>query len=369
MKKILFFIDTLGHGGAEKVMVNLVNNLDKDKYDITVMTIFDGGVNKKYLDKSIRYKYIFKKVFMGNVTLFKCFTPEFLYRHIIKDKYDVLIAYLEGNTTRILSGCPHNETKKLAWIHVEMDEATRFHPYRSKKECIRCYKQFDRIVGVSENVIDSFKEHLGEWDNLYVKYNTVETDYIRKCAKDDIEFEFDKKPLNMISVGRLIEQKSYKRLLSIHKRLISEGENVRLYIIGEGAQKNSLEEYIKNNNLSDSAFLLGFKDNPWKYVSKADLFVCSSLKEGFSTAVTESLIVGTPVVTTACSGMKEMLGESEYGLIVENNEDDLYGAIKHLIKDRSLLEHYCQRATERGQYFSTEKTVKEVEKLLDEVLK
>lgn len=368
MKKVLFFIDTLGHGGAEKVLVNLVNNLDKSKYDITLMTIFDCGINKAFLKKEIRYKYIFKKLFYGNVTLFKMFTPGFLYRCFIKDKYDIVVSYLEGNTTRILSGCPYKETKKLAWIHVEMDETTRFHPYRNKKECIRCYKQFDKIVGVSENVIDSFKEHLGKWDNLCVKYNTVETDYIRECAEDDIEFEFDKNSLNLISVGRLIEQKAYKRLLSIYKRLINEGENIKLYIIGEGAQKNLLEEYIKKNNLTDSVFLLGFKDNPWKYVSKADLFVCSSEKEGFSTAVTESLIVGTPVVTTLCSGMREMLGDSEYGLIVKNNEDALYNGVKRLIEDKVLLEHYSKKAKERGIYFNTEKTVKEVEKLLDEVL-
>lgn len=369
MKKVLFFIDTLGHGGAEKVLVNLVNNLDKSKYDITLMTIFDCGVNKSFLKKEIKYKYIFKKLFYGNVTLFKLFSPGFLYRHFIKDEYDIVVSYLEGNTTRILSGCPCNETKKLAWIHVEMDEATRFHPYRSKKECIECYRNFDKIIGVSESVIDSFKKHLGAWDNLCVKYNAVETDYIRRCSNEIIEFEFDKNSLNLVSVGRLIEQKAYKRLLSIHKRLIDEGENVRLYIIGEGAEKNMLEEYIKKHNLSDSAFLLGFKENPWKYVSKADLFVCSSLKEGFSTAVTESLIVGTPVVTTLCSGMREMLGDSEYGLIVENDEDSLYMGIKSLIEDKALLEQYNKKAKERGNCFSTHKTVKEVENLLDVISK
>ena len=102
MKKILFFIDTLGYGGAEKVLINLVNNLDKSRYDITLMTIFDEGVNKKYLEKNIKYKSIFKKIFRGNVLFFRMFTPEFLYKLFIKDKYDILVSYLEGNTTRIL---------------------------------------------------------------------------------------------------------------------------------------------------------------------------------------------------------------------------------------------------------------------------
>lgn len=366
-RKILFFIDTLGHGGAEKVLVNLLNNLDKSKYDITLMSIFDSGVNKQFLKEGITYKYIFKKIFRGNVVFFKLFSPEYLYSHYIKEHYDVIAAYLEGNTTRILSGCPYEDTKKLAWIHVEMDERTRYYPYRSKKECIECYKKYDKIIGVSQTVVESFKQHLGKWDNLCVRYNTIETEHIKKCSDEPVDdVLFDEKYINLISVGRLIEQKSYLRLLSIHKRLIVDGLKTRLYIVGEGPQYKMLERYIKQNRLENSAYLLGFKENPWKYVKKADLFVCSSWKEGFSTAVTESLIVGTPVVTTLCSGMKEMLGESEYGLIVENEEQALYEGIKKLLTDKKLLKYYKDMAAERGKQFDTKTTVRKVEELLDE---
>ena len=78
MKKVLFFIPNLIHGGAEKVLVNLVNNLDKKKYDITLQTIFDVGVNKQYLDKNIKYTFVFKKLFRGSTTIFKLFSPKFL---------------------------------------------------------------------------------------------------------------------------------------------------------------------------------------------------------------------------------------------------------------------------------------------------
>ena len=91
MKKVLFFIPNLMHGGAEKVLVNLVNNLDRMKYDITVYTLFDEGVNKKYLKDDISYRYFLKKIFKGNSIILKLFKPEFLYKHIIKDKYDVIV--------------------------------------------------------------------------------------------------------------------------------------------------------------------------------------------------------------------------------------------------------------------------------------
>lgn len=366
MKKILFFIDTLGHGGAEKVLVNLVNNLDKSKYKITLMTIFDSGVNKQYLNKNIEYRYIFKRAFRGNVMLFRLFKPSFLYRLFIKDKYDIVVSYLEGNTTRILSGCPYRDTKKLAWLHVEMNEKTLFYPWGNKEKCISGYEKFDKIIGVSQTVIDSFVENTKEWNNLQVMYNTVDTDAIKNKSMekiDDVEYASD--IINVISVGRLIDQKGYDKLLRIHKRLLDNGIVHNLYILGEGHKRSELERYIKDNKLQNSAYLLGFKDNPWKYVAKADLFVCSSLQEGFSTAVSEALIVGTPVVTTLCSGMKEMLGESEYGLITDNDEDSLYRGIYKMLTDKNLLEYYKTKAIERGKFFDKKNTVSAVEDMLD----
>ena len=124
----------------------------------------------------------------------------------------------------------------------------------------------------------------------------------------------------------------------------------------------------KVNKLSDSFTFLGYDTNPYKYVSKSDLFVCSSLREGFSTAATEALIVGTPVCTVEVSGMKEMLGKNnEYGVITENNEDALFEGIKELLDSPDTLAHYREKAEERGRSFSTDVTVKAVEKMLEEL--
>lgn len=369
MKKVLFFIDSLGHGGAEKVLTNLVRHLDRTKYDITLMTLFDIGVNKKYLPDDVKYKYVFRKVFRGNVFLFKLLPRKLLYKLIIKDKYDVLIAYLEGNTTRIISGCDNDAIKKIAWIHIEMSNEGFKRLFRSRKDCISIYKSYDKIIGVSETVLESFRNNIKyALENTEVKYNTVEDKYIKACGEEEVtDIIFDKNYTNIISVGRLIEQKSYKRLIEVVNRLILAGNKIRLYILGDGNQRKVLQNYIDVNNLNNHIYLLGFKDNPWKYVSKADLFVCSSWKEGFSTAVTESLILGTPVITTMCSGMVEMLGKNEYGIIVDNDIESLYKGMEKIINDKELLKYYRKKAEERGKYFSMEQTVKEVEKLIDEV--
>lgn len=368
-KKILFFIPNLGDGGAEKVLINLLNNLDRSKYELSLLTLFDEGINKQYLKTDVKYHYIFKRVFKGYTNLLKIFSPKFLYRLFVKDSYDILVAYLEGIPSRVFSGCDDKSVKKISWVHIEMPSIKSFMaPYRSIREGIDCYNKYDAIVGVSKTVINSFTTGTGITENLYVKYNTVETEQIRAKSYEHIDdMVFNKDIINICSVGRLVEQKGYERLLKIHKRLIAEQMNCHLYILGEGENRISLGKYIKENNLSDSVTLLGFKENPYKYVKNADLFVSSSYKEGFSTAVTEALIVGTPVITTLCSGMNEMLDNGKYGLIVDNNEEALYEGLKRLLIDKQLLDEYKHMAVQRGKHFETKATVNEVEKLFDQI--
>ena len=117
MIKVLFFIHDLMHGGAEKVLVNLVNNMDSDKFDITVMTLFNEGVHIKNLNPNITYKYVFRKSFRGNSKLLSIFSPKLLHKLFIKDEYDIAVSYLEGSCTRIISGCNDDNVKKFAWVH------------------------------------------------------------------------------------------------------------------------------------------------------------------------------------------------------------------------------------------------------------
>lgn len=370
MKKILFFIPNLMHGGAEKVLINLVNNLDRNKYNITLHTIFDVGVNKQYLNKDTNYKYVLKKIFKGSTTIFKLFSQRFLYKYLIKDEYDVVISYLEGPTARIISGCPYKSTKKISWIHTELSNEKLFSiGFRNFKEAKSGYDSYDKVICVSEKVKESFINISGIKQNVEVLYNVNETDDIIRKSKENIEdIQLNKSKINICSVGKVTEVKGYDRLAKIHKRLIDEGLDHNIYIIGTGEDEEKIRKYLKENNLEESFHLIGFRDNPYKYVSKCDLFVCSSYREGFSTAVTESLVVGTPVVSTLCSGAQELLGyNNEYGLVVENSEEGIYKGLKKVLEDKELLEYYKKKAAERGSFFSKEKTVAAVEKMLDEI--
>lgn len=176
----------------------------------------------------------------------------------------------------------------------------------------------------------------------------------------------DQDVIKMIGVGKLLKNKGFDRLLKIVKRLKKNGLNTHLYILGEGPERENLEEYCRNNDLIDNVTLLGYQLNPYKFIKKCDFFVCASLAEGFSTAATEALILGVPVCTVEVSGMKEMLGENnEYGIVVANKDIELYKAIKDLVKNPEKILYYKQQAEFRGNYFSTEGTVKKVEEMIE----
>ena len=366
MKKILFLIHDLGQGGAEKVLVSLVNNMDPVQFDITVMALFGGGVNEQFLKPHIRYQTVFKKPFPGNSHVMKLFSPARLHKWFIKERYDIEVSYLEGPAARIIAGCRNADTKLVSWIHVEQHTMQKLaFAFRSGKEAQNCYNRFDQTICVSEHVRDDFCAILGFRKPCCVLYNTVESDKIQEMSSIDAPELKDDGKIRLVAVGTLKESKGYDRMLRIVKKLYDNGYPVHLYILGEGPQKKDLEQYVFDNRLEASVFFLGYNTNPYKFVSKCDLFVCASHAEGFSTAATEALIVGTPVCTVEVSGMKEMLGENnEWGIVTENNEEALYRGIKKLLDDSELLAQYQEKAAQRGKTFSTANTVRAVEEML-----
>ena len=365
MIKVLFMIHDLGQGGAEKVLINLVNNMDRTKFDISVIALFGGGINEQFLRPEIHYRVIFPKMIPGNSHIMKLFAPRQLHKWFVKEEYDIEISYLEGPAARIISGCENKKTKLMSWVHCTMNSKSDVaESFRNIEEAENCYNVMNKMLFVSEGVRKAFLENCGYKGNTDVLYNTVESNKIIKMSKEDVNEIFNEK-IGLIAVGSLKPVKGFDRLLKVVKKLHDEDYPIHLYILGVGPQRKELEQFIQDNFLSEIVSLLGYKTNPYKYVAKCSLFVCSSLSEGFSTAVTESLIVGTPVCTVDVSGMRELLGNNnEYGIVTENDENALYKGIKSLLDDRGLLEHYRQQAKYRGNKFETRSTVTAVEEML-----
>lgn len=378
-KNVLFLITTLNGGGAEKILVDTVKLLDKDKYNITVMTVLNRGVYVDEVKQICNYKYMFddidsspliKRIYFSLLLRFcKFMPPKWLYKLFIKDNYDIEIAYLEGTPTKVISGS-NRSSKKYAWVHSDPIK----HPFSTKEfinihQEIKAYKKFDKILCVSSGIKSSMQEKYFVGEKAQVQLNVLDEELIIGKSLEAINDTFDKSKFNIIAIGRLNPAKAYPRLLNVCNKLKNDFSNFKLTIIGEGLQRPMLEKYIKDNNLEQFVELKGFIKNPYPYLKQADLFVCSSIAEGFSTVVSESVVLGVPVLTTDCAGMIDILGNSEYGLIVDNDEEALYEGLKKMCLDNDLYLKYKRAVLDRSDFFKKEKRLEEFYALMEGISK
>lgn len=360
--KVMFMCNSLHGGGAERVLQTILNNIGNE-FDITVYSVNEAYSLEEYPDK-FEYKYIFKQKSKGRLgkflvkvknkiklLIYKYCTPAMFHKLFIRGEYDVEVAFIEGYSTRIVSGA-NSMVKKLAWTHIDM---LKNHwssiAYKNYDEEKACYTKFDTIACVSEVVKHSMDSLFDLKDKTKVVYNPINEDYILESAKEEFRGIDKSESFRFITLGRLEEQKGYDRLIPIVAKLRSEGLDVELWILGEGSQWSNLKNLIKKYHVEDKVKLLGFKSNPFAYFKYCDVFVCSSRNEGYSTAVTEALILGMPVVSTLCSGTTELLGEnSEYGIVTENSTDSLYQGMRKII-EQNCLEEYKIKSEVRGSSF------------------
>lgn len=376
-RKVLFLIESLAGGGAEKVLTTLVQHIDKVKFDVTVCAISGGGKYESVVRENVKYHAILNEpvnstVFNGLIyklkhhLVYQWLPLSWVYRLFVPLGNDVEVAYVEGFTTKLLSCSTNKAARKYAWVHcnMAMDHWTES-LFRTLAEEVHVYNRYNKVFCVSNTAVTGFRNTFaGVAVNIATLYNPINSQEIKNMAQEKKHMEH-KKPL-LVTVGRLEHQKGYDRLVRIAKRLVDEGYTFELWILGVGSQEEELKQYIRENHLEECVKLLGFHTNPYKYIVQGDLFVCSSRSEGYSTAVTEALILGLPVITTECSGMAELLKNGECGIITNNDENAFYEGLKGLLNDAVLLEHYKEKAVERGKDFTIDSLMTPIEKLLAE---
>lgn len=368
MIKILFFIETLIGGGAEKVLRDLVNHMDQTKFDITVQTVWPCDASK-YLAPGIRYKSMYCSESKANHLRYRAEAQTGLaYRLHVKDDYDIECAYLEMGPTKVMSASTNKKAKKLAWVHCDLTRAVA-DPHAYMVKTAPWYAKFDRVICVSQSVKERFDELFENRFDSAVLYNVADDAAIHSKALLPLPEGTKKRRFTVLSVGRLSPPKKFMRLLQAHKRLLDEGVAQDVWILGDGPERPMLERFIAENGLSDSVWMPGFIDNPYPFMREADLLACSSVYEGYSTFATEGIILGKPFITTDVSGMRELLGDSEYGMIVDNDDEAFYEGMKQMLTDAALRDGFKTKAADRGAQLSGAKAVRNTESYLEGLLK
>ena len=374
--RVLFIIESLAGGGAEKVLAVLTKHFNYEKYEITVCSIADGGIYCEEVKRKatcykpiISYKGSFLCLLWNKIKykLIYSFLPLVLvYKWFIPQGNDVEIAFCEGYVTKLLAHA-NSKAKKMAWVHTDLKDNPWpiklgiFHDIDEEK---RFYSAFNKIICVSKSACQSFINLYGFENKTITVYNPIDASDI--CSKIGQKKRGKDRNIRLISVGRLVPQKGFDRLLKVVKRLYDKGYPIHLSILGDGNERETLEKYMESYNMQSYVSLPGFLENPYQEMSESDLFVCSSRAEGFSLVIAEAMVLGIPVISTYCSGPNELLQEGKYGLLVENSEEGLYQGIKKLLDDHSELDRLGEMALSRGNMLGVDETMHRIENLLEE---
>lgn len=365
MKKILFCIDTLGGGGAEKVLVDILNNLDLNKYKIDLLVLTNEGMYFDKINNLINIRTIFPSTkFYKKLSyyLFKFLPANILYKLFIHSKFDVEIAFLEGKTTKLISGSNNKKSKKISWVHIDMlKKHWTKKLFRGKEEVIT-YDRFSDIIFVSEDAKKSFsKLFVNNRSEKKVIYNPVLPEEIEKKSN---EFTIAFEEFTVVSVGRLSDQKGYDRLIKAHSELVGKYPH-KLIILGEGQQRDELENLIKSLEVNNSVELKGFMNNPYPYIKSADLYVSSSRTEGYPLVLLEAIALEKPILATNITGAREILSDGLYGVLCADSTEGLKKGIKELYLNRENLEYYKQQSSKKKKQLNYKEIIIQIENLFE----
>ena len=375
MKKILFVTESLNIGGMEKELVVLANALSNRGYNITIVLYATNDEDnlEKQLDSKVRIIHrkrrplrirrklpYFHRFYRGDKWE-KRASAKTLYKYYVgKEKYDVEIAFYRGPSIKIISGSTNKYSKKLAWVHTDFklcDPKSIMKFFNDMEEVKNAYKKFDSIATVSNMAGESFKELIGCHEKVQTIYNMIPVQEIQR-KRNELCLE-NKERFTFITVGRFIDAKGYDRLLRIVKRLNGDGFLFDIWFVGYGRNESDLRKYVEENRLYNVKFL-GYQENPYKYMKKADVFVCSSIREGFSLVVAEAMACGLPILSTKCTGPTEILENGEYGMLVENNELALYEGLKMCILNQNLIAEFRRGSLTRCKDFDVSKIMNQI---------
>lgn len=359
--KLLFVIDSLAIGGAEKSLVSLLNLINSSKYEIDLLLFKTGGDLERYvpkhinilpipeyfqyindkkvpLSKSITYLYYRIKTFLSlRVNNYKkniLHSEQVVFRSIkkkiapIQKKYDVAIAYSQGMPTYFVAN-KVTASKKIAWINTDY-----INTLYDKELDYESYKKIDKIIAVSQNTKESLMQLRKEYtDKVDIVLDIIDPNMIYKMAEEDDVDEFDKSFMNILTVGRLVTVKSYSTAIEVANLLKKSGYKFKWFGVGEGPERKRLQELIDEYQLNDCFILLGKKLNPYPYMKNCDIYVQTSVKEGFGLTVCEAKILKKPIVCTNFFTAKEIINHNIDGLVVEHNINSIYDGIKRYIDD------------------------------------
>ncbi len=366
MKKILFVTYTFSlGGGAEKILSDLVGNIDREKYQIDILPYADYGVKQEFVPEGVN-------LMPGIVDMKKAgkiekavkyflvhFFPSVLRKIYIKKKYDFEVSFNYQIPSFLVK--ESIGTKAIMWNHGVIDDLkTNKLGYLLQK---RSFKRATKIISIAENTRDSISELYPEFSHKSeIIYNGINTKRIIENSKVPTELEF-KNP-SIVFAGRLEDAKQPLAVLEAVKILKERRKNVFAYFIGQGEQQDVLEEKVREWNLQDNVFLLGYQTNPYPIFLNCDAVCMLSKSEGFPTVFAEGMTLGKPFISTYVGGVKEMSDNGNCGVIVKTPQE-CADAIEKIVLDSAVNSKMGENCRKHIANFSMERQKVKLQELFD----
>lgn len=345
--KVLFYHRSMEMGGVERVILDLFQNLPQDLFDITLLlNTFQGelrheipphirvitvqkGREDMSSNKLIKFAQLVKRAI---ILWYYRKNPKALFRKFIKTDFDIEVASGYTDFDAVLNS--PMKARKIAWFHSDVS----YDPDQKRvMSRITSLKKFDWVIFGSLQTRDVIKElyHI-EYPNSCVIYNAIKIDEARKKSLD-FPVSFDQRPV-FSSMGRLHIRKNYHTLMKVHKRLLDDGFEHSIAVIGGGSEMENLKTQAKDLDVEKSYLLLDSQINPYPYIKNSDYFIFPSESESYPLTIGEVMGLEIPVISTNVGGIPEMIEHNYDGLLVEPNEESIYQGMKLFLTDKTLVE-------------------------------
>lgn len=368
MKKILFMLINMNVGGTEKALLNMLREIPKHKYDITILMLekrggfldcIPGNVHVEYLQGynnikdllnnppqfiALRYFREGKIVKAFNMILLHLISKvmhdrSIIYKYLSKDlslidkKYDVAVAYagpMEFITYFVLDKIIAKT--KIQWVHFDVTKIGFSKGFARKK-----FKKFDKIFVVSNEGKNKLINQLPDlYDKTDAFSNVISQELVVKMADEGTGFTDNFNGTRILTVGRLSKEKGQDLTIPVLAKLRAHGYNVRWYCIGDGVAMGQYEQLIKKYGVENDYLLLGADPNPYPFMKQCDIYVQPSRHEGYCITLSEAKCFENPIITTNFTGAGEQIVNNQTGIVIDFGEQQLYTAIKRLLDNEIL---------------------------------
>ncbi|WP_071145199.1 glycosyltransferase [Bacteroides ihuae] len=368
-KKILFVQQNLKGGGAEKVLVDILNNFDYRTYDITLILIENSGIYANQVNSNVRvlsligengmrlYGALKKKHLFSIIDIF---LSKKLKKILDTESFDTIVSFMEGIGARCHSYIFNRAKRNITWVHIDLElKNWALSDFRSLEEQKLIYEKMDEVIFVSDGAKDAFNRLFHTSRNKII-YNLIDVKQIINKAEDG---GVEHSKFTFCNVGRLAEQKRQDRIIEVARIFKEKSVPAEFWLVGTGALEEQYKESVRQSKLEDYVKFKGFQTNPYKFLNAADVFLLTSDSEGYPLVVCEALCLGKPIVSTDVTGPHEILNDGS-GVLTPKDPKIIAETLLSLYSNPKMLNDLSIKAKDKCGIFNIKRTMLEIYSVL-----